>query len=417
MFNDFYSNSVQYDPFSENILKFQIPSNNKTPIDQFSYLEATKCILLSKEYFNPRKFDYSKVLIGDNSHDIANLKSIFPDIFFNFPIALCSYSSNINLSQDLNSLHYHLQLLLFHIHSKNYRTVISISKGILNTNLKKINIIPILGYLSSLCIDSDFDELYFFEILENSYFPIEHISYYQKIFDELEALTYNSKNIPLLKLLLGDTHDLEVNFPHHYHIFPKISSDITKILNQSDYNNHPKVKTLFSDMMKIKEKEQNNLPELKPLGEGIKTIPNIPKSSKPRKIFSVKGSNAREKALSLIHNSQWADAVSFLTEALTNKTQDSELYQHRSYALMQLGKIHDALNDIIESIKIKPSDKRYRLCATLWYMLGEYKQCKSILEKLDDKNEILELMEYCEIVEKNSLKGEMFTYSCRSGIE
>jgi len=393
----FFSN----DPLEEDLKDMRLPTSLKAEKDDFSYFDAARYRDSSLTYFGARSC--RPEIIKTDSFCINYMEP--NDMFKNYN-ARFDFLKNFQKPRKIPckesmACFEKLYLLSNKLKMQEYSEIIDICKGDPRIYVDS-PLIPIIGYLSAICIQDESEEIHFFGVIENYPFKNEDLPHYHHLMDELSVLCQESRRTPLLDLLMWDTYPLINAMKNHQRVFPRIMIDKEniklrpKIISKASLSSNL-LHELIDKCSQIKE----GLPDLIPLGEGVSLIKETPGSlkkfdlkTKPRmkaksvkKVKSNKSEGTKDQIMSLIYSKQWKEVISLCNELLLIN-HDPELYQHRAYALMQMGKVLDAINDISHAIDMKPTDNRRKMRAALWIMVGRYSLSLSDLLAVEKTNEI-----------------------------
>lgn len=363
----------------------------------FTYVDAVSLRELAKVHFKPGSITSAQLRSGYNhvclGPDVGNEQNkqkkelVLSIVSKGFKEPLTSYPNE--QQEKLRSISSCLRL-------GRYKTAIRETLEAMNTK-KDIALVPMLGLIAAICARNDKQEQIFFDAAERAVLAPDDLPQYQKIIDELMILDKSPQQTPILKLILGNTAELEKAICEKTRIYPKIGFDFQKILTRLDIYtkaNSPLYK--LEELLIVKATARKSLPPLVPVGEGFgpfeesdssnKKLKNRSKSKsksqKPQQNYS-----SKDKITTLLEKKEWKAAAAACTEILQTNSNNAEVLQHRSFALMNLGKIHDAICDVTRAIAIKQTDIRLRLRAALWLMLGERQLCVADLAMLEQRDE------------------------------
>lgn len=376
------------------------PRSNPPPLTSSS-IKAIK--ELSQDHFQINSIKSYQIRSG-LTHYISPPEQSPPDNnFLELKLCLATRSFVDQSSNQANSLQYSIRLICSYLRFRNYEAAIDASQTALN-KVTDSGLIPFLGLLAAICNRSEAEEMIFFEAAEKSFYLDDDLPQFYRLIDELlvlrslpesEIKDYHS---PLINLILPDNRDLIKALKEKVHIFPRIGSDLQKLLikyRRHKSQTHPQS---LVEMLQIVDQAKENLPQLLPVCEGLSSIENSqsntskkPKArakSKVKQTLKMKQANGNptDKVLMLIQNREWKAAAAAATEYLEQNPDDADMLQHRAFALMNLYKNHDAIIDISKAISIKKTDRRLRMRAALWITLGERDLCDADLAAVEVKD-------------------------------
>lgn len=331
---------------------FTEPKGSVKPIQHgtISYLQAARFRDVASAYFKTEKLDANEIRLRKPPGEVADVSSTITRPFESMRIATSKITCLNHFSSLVPIITFQYQYLAYQMKCKDYDNLLQTLTAVLNQfGFPQSIILPIYGYIASVCQNSPINEIRFLKDIERFSCQLQEHPHINHLFDELASL-FNSNQYPtLLHLLIGDIDNAVAGFSKEPHAIPVLSSRGSLILNLG-FLPHQNV---TDHLLLTKYHTLRSMPQLRFLEEEYEIIPY---QEEPGVTYP-----------DLLKANRLQELISLTTQHIQTNHYDYLTFLFRSYAFIKFRKYRNAFNDINQSLAMKYTNKaeeiRDELCA------------------------------------------------------
>lgn len=356
---------MNLDQLPHNVWSFPVKlcdaPNYEDDCEEAMMVQATRCKILSRQYFAHGNVDANKIRLRHPVNPVADVLKMV-DLKSNelqLSINKSTYiTSKINTRESSNSC---VRFLGIFTRLKQYDSVINLADKIVKTD-PRLTIPMMYGYIASLCVNDEVNEFKYSNLIENSFIHPKDYSHFFHLFDEIMLVSSSTFKPLLLQLLLEDITDLQNLLIRRAPITPNITTE----MNQCTIVKHRQEGYTQSTIDKIRSylKYYNqSMPDMYPRDEAKMSFYNG-----IEKIFTNPGD--------LISNGKYHEAVVLCSSILHCKEMNenrSDIYICRAIAYFKMNKFINALRDCENASRREPNPYADQLRDGIYNLMGASK--------------------------------------------
>lgn len=194
-----------------------------------SYKQATHFRDFAESYFSSESVDQNEIRLRKPPGEVADITSIASHPFEAIQIA-SEEKNNIETTvhHALRNISISLQyrILAYLIKNKEYdKLTVSLEKVKKQFIMPSSIILPIYGYIASICQGLEDEENKYIQSIEQFQIDQSDQKHFYHLLDELFTLSYSYQCPTLLHLLIGDTNDVASSFLNTPHVLPILTTN------------------------------------------------------------------------------------------------------------------------------------------------------------------------------------------------
>jgi hypothetical protein len=232
----------------------------------------------------------------------------------------------------------------------------------------------ILGWVTAVLNTKTEEEYNFYTRVQSSPVSVANFVMVSNFLDEIRSAIAGGGPSPLLDLNCLEAHLLRTSFTRMGHLIPEVRICEDPPCADCDLGRI------------IKSRREIKIPMPIPItmgaiGEKSGVKPILKQKSGVRSVDRRKDWDV----VMLLQEKSYLRALSAASEHLSKFPEDSEMYLHRAFCLLNLEQYADAVLDCSKSLSLKKTDKALRMRSALWWKLGDFKLAKKDLKAMEDE--------------------------------
>lgn len=228
-----------------------------------SYKQAAIIRDFADSYFSSQMIDANEIRLRKPPDEIAEIPAFIDYPFEGMKIAAENTTpSNQFLVQPSNNSPVPIQFryLAYLMKSKEYRKLLKYIENIFRMCGSSTSIIiPVYGYIASICQHSNATELNFIQKIENLPIDSKDQKHFYHLFDELCSLPDMDEFPTLLHLFIGDVYEAITAISSTPHIFPILATNYSFVLNLKLNSRNSKI---YDDILCTRTQASSHMPAL-----------------------------------------------------------------------------------------------------------------------------------------------------------